>query len=98
MCRASADASPIRPSPLIASKFAVEGFSESLAFEASLFDVDVVLVEPGPYKTEIFDPIGASPTRAPIPARPILRCVPRLMFASPLWSSATRAIRKKLPM
>jgi len=38
-----------------ASKFAVEGFSESLAFEAGLFDVQVVLVEPGTFKTEIFE-------------------------------------------
>jgi NAD(P)-dependent dehydrogenase (short-subunit alcohol dehydrogenase family) len=36
-----------------ASKFAVGGFSEALAFEASLFDVKVVLVEPGAFKTEI---------------------------------------------
>jgi NAD(P)-dependent dehydrogenase (short-subunit alcohol dehydrogenase family) len=39
-----------------ASKFAVEGFSESLALEASLFDVFVVLVEPGFFKTEIVGP------------------------------------------
>jgi NAD(P)-dependent dehydrogenase (short-subunit alcohol dehydrogenase family) len=39
----------------VASKFAVEGFSEALAFEASLFGVNVVLVEPGAFKTEIMD-------------------------------------------
>jgi NAD(P)-dependent dehydrogenase (short-subunit alcohol dehydrogenase family) len=38
-----------------ASKFAVEGFSESLAFEGSFFNVRVVLVEPGAFKTEIVD-------------------------------------------
>jgi len=42
-------------SAYVASKFAVEGFSESLAMEASLFDVSVVLIEPGVFKTEIFE-------------------------------------------
>jgi NAD(P)-dependent dehydrogenase (short-subunit alcohol dehydrogenase family) len=38
-----------------ASKYAVEGFSESLSFETRLFGVDVVLIEPGTFKTEIFE-------------------------------------------
>lgn len=38
-----------------ASKFAVEGFSESLAFEGSLFGVKTILIEPGAFKTEIFE-------------------------------------------
>lgn len=38
-----------------ASKHAVEGFSESLAFEAALFNVQLVLIEPGTFKTEIFE-------------------------------------------
>jgi NAD(P)-dependent dehydrogenase (short-subunit alcohol dehydrogenase family) len=42
-------------SAYVASKFAVEGFSESLAFEASLFNVSVVLIEPGAFKTEIIE-------------------------------------------
>jgi NAD(P)-dependent dehydrogenase (short-subunit alcohol dehydrogenase family) len=42
-------------SAYVASKFAVEGFSEALAFEASLFDVDVVLIEPGAFKTDILE-------------------------------------------
>jgi NAD(P)-dependent dehydrogenase (short-subunit alcohol dehydrogenase family) len=37
-----------------ASKFAVEGFSESLRHEMLPFGVYVVLVEPGAYKTEIW--------------------------------------------
>ena len=44
-------------SPMIsiynASKWAVEGFSESLMFELKPFGVDVVLVEPGQFKTKI---------------------------------------------
>ncbi|MGZ9584829.1 SDR family oxidoreductase [Paenibacillus marinisediminis] len=41
--------------PYAASKFAVEGFSESLRYEALVHGVDVVLVEAGSYKTNIWD-------------------------------------------
>jgi NAD(P)-dependent dehydrogenase (short-subunit alcohol dehydrogenase family) len=37
-----------------ASKFALEGYSESLAIEASMFNVRVTIVEPGAFKTDIF--------------------------------------------
>ncbi len=37
-----------------ASKFAVEGFAESLAYEIAPFGVHVVVIEPGPYRTEIW--------------------------------------------
>lgn len=37
-----------------ASKFALEGFSESLHFELHPFGIKVVLVEPGSYRTRIF--------------------------------------------
>lgn len=37
-----------------ASKFAIEGFAESLAFEVAPFGIDVALVEPGPFRTEIW--------------------------------------------
>ncbi len=38
-----------------ASKFALEGMSDALRVEAQKFDVDVVLVEPGPVETEFDD-------------------------------------------
>jgi NAD(P)-dependent dehydrogenase (short-subunit alcohol dehydrogenase family) len=38
----------------VASKWAVEGWAESLAFEVSQFGIDVLLVEPGPYITDIW--------------------------------------------
>ncbi|MGB8956485.1 MAG: SDR family oxidoreductase [Tumebacillaceae bacterium] len=41
--------------PYSASKFAVEGFSEALRLEMLPFGVDVVLVEPAAYKTDIWD-------------------------------------------
>ncbi|MGN7310150.1 SDR family oxidoreductase [Alkalicoccobacillus gibsonii] len=41
--------------PYSASKFALEGFSESLRFEMLPFGVYVSLVEPGPYRTSIWE-------------------------------------------
>lgn len=38
-----------------ASKWAVEGWAESIAFELDPFGVDVVLIEPGPYRTEVWN-------------------------------------------
>ncbi|UFJ42589.1 SDR family oxidoreductase [Brevibacillus humidisoli] len=50
--------------PYVSSKYAVEGFSESLRLEMLPFGVHVVLVEPGAYKTSIwlkgFEQIGVS--------------------------------------
>jgi len=37
-----------------ASKWALEGFSESLHYELKLFGIDVHCIEPGTYKSEIF--------------------------------------------
>jgi NAD(P)-dependent dehydrogenase (short-subunit alcohol dehydrogenase family) len=45
-----------------ASKWAVEGWAESLAFEVTQFGIDVVLIEPGPYVTDIW---ASSPRIAP---------------------------------
>ena len=38
----------------VASKWAVEGWAESLAFEVSQFGIEVLLIEPGPYVTDIW--------------------------------------------
>jgi NAD(P)-dependent dehydrogenase (short-subunit alcohol dehydrogenase family) len=45
-----------------ASKWAIEGWAESIAFEITQFGVELALVEPGPYVTEIWD---SSPRIAP---------------------------------
>ena len=42
-----------------ASKFAVEGFSESLAQEVAPFGIKVTLVEPGVFRTDFLDPSSA---------------------------------------
>jgi NAD(P)-dependent dehydrogenase (short-subunit alcohol dehydrogenase family) len=48
-----------------ASKFALEGFSESLAQEVAPFGIGVTLVEPGPFRTDFLTPesirFGAQP-------------------------------------
>jgi NAD(P)-dependent dehydrogenase (short-subunit alcohol dehydrogenase family) len=41
-------------SPYIASKYALEGWSESLRLEMQPFGVKVILIEPGSYKTNIW--------------------------------------------
>lgn len=38
-----------------ASKWAIEGWAESIAFEVEPFGIEVLLVEPGPYITDIWD-------------------------------------------
>ena len=43
--------------PYSASKFAVEGFSDALRRELLLYGVDVILIEPGPIKTAIWDKV-----------------------------------------
>ena len=43
--------------PYTASKFAVEAFSDALRIEMLLYGVDVVLIEPGPIKTAIWDKV-----------------------------------------
>ena len=43
--------------PYTASKFAVEAFSDALRREMLLYGVDVILIEPGPIKTSIWDKV-----------------------------------------
>ena len=54
-------------SPYVSSKHALEGYSESLRLELKPFGIDVVLVEPGSYKTNIWSSVGAT---AQIPDSP----------------------------
>ncbi|MDT2274155.1 SDR family NAD(P)-dependent oxidoreductase [Paenibacillus larvae] len=41
--------------PYAASKFALEGFAESLRHEASPLGIDIILIEPGPFQTGIWE-------------------------------------------
>lgn len=41
--------------PYCASKFGIEGFSEALALEMKPFGIDVVIIEPGIVRTDIWD-------------------------------------------
>src|SRR5919198_2419995 len=44
-------------SAYVASKFALEGLSESLAYEVAPFGINVIMIEPGAVKTKAFDNI-----------------------------------------
>jgi NAD(P)-dependent dehydrogenase (short-subunit alcohol dehydrogenase family) len=46
-----------------ASKWAIEGWAESVAYELAPFGIDIVLIEPGPYRTSIWE---NSPRIAPV--------------------------------
>ncbi|WP_256242396.1 SDR family oxidoreductase [Bacillus sp. V3B] len=47
-------------SPYVASKHALEGYSESLRLELKPFGIDVVLIEPGSYKTNIWSGVDGT--------------------------------------
>jgi NAD(P)-dependent dehydrogenase (short-subunit alcohol dehydrogenase family) len=38
-----------------ASKWAIEGWAEAIAYEVAQFGIEVILVEPGPYQTNIWE-------------------------------------------
>lgn len=42
-------------SPYVSSKYALEGWSESLRLEVKPFGIDVALIEPGSYNTNIWE-------------------------------------------
>jgi len=48
-------------SPYHATKWAVEGFTESLSYELEPFNIRVKLIEPGPIKTDFYDRSMDSP-------------------------------------
>lgn len=62
-----------------ASKWALEGFSESLRYEAGLFGIDVVLIQPGTYKTKIFYENARYARRFHDPASPYFSVSQQLM-------------------
>ena len=59
-------------SPYCASKWAVEGWAESVAYELAPFGIDIILIEPGAYRTNIWE---SSPRVLPETSayRPLLR-------------------------
>jgi NAD(P)-dependent dehydrogenase (short-subunit alcohol dehydrogenase family) len=62
-------------SAYVATKFAVEGLSESLAYEVAPFGIRVILIEPGVVKTKILDNtiVGQGTSREDSPYSSMLR-------------------------
>ena len=46
-------------SAYVASKHALEGYSESLSLEVQPFGIDIVLIEPGSYQTNIWSAVDS---------------------------------------
>ncbi len=59
-------------SPYSASKWAIEGWAEALAYEVEHFNIEIILIEPGAYRTNIWE---SSPRVMPenSPYRPLVR-------------------------
>jgi NAD(P)-dependent dehydrogenase (short-subunit alcohol dehydrogenase family) len=66
--------------PYSASKWAIEGWAESVAYEFEPFGIEIVLVEPGAYRTNIWE---SSPRVMPETSayRPLLRHLERTIDA-----------------
>ncbi|WP_222705337.1 oxidoreductase [Bacillus marasmi] len=54
-------------SPYVASKHALEGYSESLRLELKPFGIDVVLIEPGSFSTNIWSSVDSIPVNQDSP-------------------------------
>ena len=70
-----------------ASKFALEGFSESLVHELRPLGIHVVIVEPGAYQTRIFSENARLAERAFDPQSPYIA------FSVRMWERANRVTR-----
>jgi NAD(P)-dependent dehydrogenase (short-subunit alcohol dehydrogenase family) len=54
------------------SKWAIEGWAEAVAYELAPFGIDVVLIEPGPYRTPIWqNSLRLIPPRSTYPPKEI---------------------------
>ena len=69
-------------SPYVASKHALEGYSESLSLEVQPFGIDVILVEPGSYQTNIWSAVEAFELKADSVYQTYMTSLLRVMNAS----------------
>jgi len=73
--------------PYSASKFGLEGFSDSLRRELMLFGIDVVLLQPGPIITPIWDKAEAR-VLEDYPGTPYERCLEKFRSVSMIEAKA----------
>jgi NAD(P)-dependent dehydrogenase (short-subunit alcohol dehydrogenase family) len=57
----------------VASKMALEGVTDALRMEVAPFGITVVLVEPGPFRTEIWEGARVDPGRRQLAVRAVVR-------------------------
>jgi NAD(P)-dependent dehydrogenase (short-subunit alcohol dehydrogenase family) len=67
-----------------ASKWAVEGWAEAVAYELEPFGIEIILVEPGPYRTRIWD----STPRIQPPGSPYLEWVRQVFRAGDIHAAS----------
>jgi NAD(P)-dependent dehydrogenase (short-subunit alcohol dehydrogenase family) len=66
-------------SPYVASKHALEGYSESLSLEVQPFGIDVVLIEPGSYGTNIWGAVDSIQISNQSPYHPYMTSLLQIM-------------------
>lgn len=62
-------------SPYVSSKHALEGYSESLRLELKPFGIEVVLVEPGSYQTNIWSSVDLIGIKADSPYHDLMKAI-----------------------
>ena len=81
-----------------ASKWAIEGWAEATAYELEPFGIEVILIEPGPYRTEIWKstPRIQPPVAHTVPG--CSRCFVPVMRMRRAWRAIQRKWLSSLPV
>jgi NAD(P)-dependent dehydrogenase (short-subunit alcohol dehydrogenase family) len=80
-----------------ASKWAIEGWAEAIAYELEPFGIELILIEPGPYRTEIWKARRVFSRSAAHIMRGCGRCSGQAMRMPPVWRATPTRERSSLP-